>query len=255
MKGVCRMDAAKVCEILRSRGVDARFAAAVESTQDECIRAGRGGAPSGSLVLASSQVAGRGRMGRRWLSPAGGLYASIMLRPALRQELWSALTLHAGLAVVSAVRAAGVADARLKWPNDCLAGGRKLCGILAESFPGDGIVVIGLGMNIESAPDVGSVECLHHGLPSAFLDGLVDVDHDVFCADLLFRMRSALLRADSGLPLDTRAISEMLWDGGTINACCDGSEFSGRATGVDPLGRLIVLLPDGSVRHVSTGEV
>lgn len=249
------MDAAKVCQILASFGVEARFAENVQSTQDECIRLARCGAESGILFVASSQAAGRGRMGRRWLSPAGGLYASVMLRPRLEPESWFTFTLHAGLAVVSAVRVAGVGEAVLKWPNDCIVRGRKLCGVLAESFPGEGFLVVGIGMNIKSAPDVDSAECMHHGLPAVCLDRLVDVDHDQFCSRLLSGLRTALLDADSGRPLDTGAVNEMLWNKGLINVSSDGVEVAGLASGVDQQGRLIITLQDGSVCHVSSGEV
>jgi BirA family biotin operon repressor/biotin-[acetyl-CoA-carboxylase] ligase len=123
------------------------------STNDEAARLAAGGAAHGTVVTADAQDAGRGRLGRAWHSPPGeNLYLSCILRPALEPARATAITLAAGLAVADAVERAGV-QAALKWPNDVLAAGRKLAGILTEmSTRGHEVqhIVVGIGVNLGS---------------------------------------------------------------------------------------------------------
>jgi BirA family biotin operon repressor/biotin-[acetyl-CoA-carboxylase] ligase len=114
------------------------------STNDEILALARAGAPHGTGVTAGAQTAGRGRAGRAWHSPPG---ANLYLSALLRVTAAPAITLAAGIAVCDAVRAAGVAAARLKWPNDVLVGDRKLAGILAEASAGT--IVLGIGVDVD----------------------------------------------------------------------------------------------------------
>jgi BirA family biotin operon repressor/biotin-[acetyl-CoA-carboxylase] ligase len=109
-------------------------------------------APHRALLVAESQVAGRGRLDRAWVSPPrAGLTFSVLLRPPVAIARWGWLPLLAGVALHDAVlRVSGVAVA-VKWPNDLLAGERKLAGILAQTS-GDA-VVLGIGLNVSSAAD------------------------------------------------------------------------------------------------------
>ncbi|MBF0213597.1 MAG: biotin--[acetyl-CoA-carboxylase] ligase [Magnetococcales bacterium] len=124
----------------------------IGSTNQEAMQLARAGAPEGTLVVAEGQSGGRGRLGRVWESPSGeNLYLSMVLRPDLPVAHAPRLTLVAGLATVEAVLAAGVAEARLKWPNDVLVNGRKLAGILTEmATEGERIrqVTVGVGVNV-----------------------------------------------------------------------------------------------------------
>lgn len=106
----------------------------VISTQEEAKKLAESGVPEGSAVMAEEQTGGRGRMGRKWHSPRGkGIWMSVVLRPNLPLSLTPQLTLLAGVAVCTAIREVTGVDAGIKWPNDLLAGGRKICGILLES--------------------------------------------------------------------------------------------------------------------------
>ena len=107
------------------------------STNTEAARQAALGAPEGLCVLAREQTAGRGRRERNWVSPKDvGLYLSVVLRPSLEARAWPLITLAAALAVRDALEEACGLEADIKWPNDLLAGGRKLCGILAETAEG-----------------------------------------------------------------------------------------------------------------------
>jgi len=120
--------------------------------------------PEGAVAVTEEQTEGRGRLGREWQAPRGSsVLCSVLLRPTLPVERWPELSLVAGGAVAEAVRAAGV-EPTVKHPNDVLVGGRKLAGILAEAR--DGIVVLGIGMNVLQA-----AEELPEGATSMRLEG------------------------------------------------------------------------------------
>src|SRR3989339_593874 len=122
-----------------------------DSTNRVAMEMAENGAPHGTVVFADAQTAGRGRMGRRWVSPAGkNLYVSLLLRPSVPTADAPRLALVAGVALADAVEAMGV-PASLKWPNDLYCGGRKAAGILAEMASDSGgvrHVVIGVGLNV-----------------------------------------------------------------------------------------------------------
>jgi BirA family biotin operon repressor/biotin-[acetyl-CoA-carboxylase] ligase len=131
---------------------------AIDSTNARALEMARNGVPDQTVVAAESQNRGRGRLGRAWVSPPGtGLYVSIVLRPQLEPEHLSQMTLMAGVAVCRAIDSEAGIFTRIKWPNDVLADGKKIAGILAEST---GIssqrktaVVLGIGINVETPPE------------------------------------------------------------------------------------------------------
>lgn len=133
-----------------------RHLATVDSTNEHAIALAAAGAPGGSVVVADEQTAGRGRRGRQWHSPEGGLYLSYLVRDVAALPRPALLTLAAGVAAARAIdRVTGLA-VRLKWPNDLLTPGAplKLAGILAEgSSVGSTLefVVIGIGINVSLA--------------------------------------------------------------------------------------------------------
>ncbi|MBI5247168.1 MAG: biotin--[acetyl-CoA-carboxylase] ligase [Elusimicrobia bacterium] len=129
----------------------------VGSTQAEARRLAEAGAPDGTVVWARRQTAGRGRLGRRWRSEPGGLYASWLLRPKFAPERLGALSIACGEALAAALRGFGAATA-VKPPNDvfalCADGkARKLCGILCEASGGSkklDWLIIGFGVNVNN---------------------------------------------------------------------------------------------------------
>ena len=122
------------------------------STNLLALELARKGAPDGTAVLADRQTAGRGRRGRSFFSPAGGIYLSVLLRPALSPEERLLLTPMAAVAVCEAVeRLCGVSP-EVKWVNDLFFRGKKICGILCEGT--EDAVVVGIGLNAE-APEGG----------------------------------------------------------------------------------------------------
>jgi len=119
------------------------------STQLTAERLGKAGAMEGTVVLAQEQTAGRGRFERRWASPKGGLYMSIVLRPE-RHESPHLLTLAGALSVVKGVKVASGVDSGIRWPNDVMVVRKKLAGVIATagySGPSPDYVVVGIGVN------------------------------------------------------------------------------------------------------------
>jgi BirA family biotin operon repressor/biotin-[acetyl-CoA-carboxylase] ligase len=120
----------------------------LDSTQLEAQRLAGHGAPDRTVILAEEQTAGMGRLGRTWLSePGKGLYLSTILRMPVTAAQLPVFTLALGLAAKQAIEQTGEIACDLRWPNDVLCGGRKLCGILCQIH--DGAVIAGIGINVD----------------------------------------------------------------------------------------------------------
>lgn len=125
----------------------------VDSTNRYAKELLEGGRPEGTIVLARSQTRGRGREGREWLSPVGGLYFSLIVKPRVSFEQTPLLGILTSCAVCTALREIGVNNATVKWPNDVLVGESKISGILAESVSiGADVIgtVVGVGANLNA---------------------------------------------------------------------------------------------------------
>lgn len=135
-------------------GVRLRYFLSIGSTQIAAKKYARAGAPEKTVVLADKQSAAYGRMQREWFAPAGGLWFSMVLRPPCTPAEASVLTLIMGLSVAAAIRShMKGADVQVKWPNDVLIAGRKVCGILAEmqsEMDRVSWMVIGAGINVNN---------------------------------------------------------------------------------------------------------
>ena len=212
-------------------------------------------AAHGTVVVADSQDAGRGRRGRHWHSPPGlNLYISCILRPRLPAHRVPPLTLCAGLAVAEAVNSLGVKPS-IKWPNDVLVGGRKLAGILTETTSrGHEVdsVITGIGVNVNdrSLPADLSATSLATELHRT-------VDRDALLADLCARFDGWYRRFLSGGSAD---IAPALWRWSAlreerVQALVDGRRTTGIIVGLDDDGALIIE-DDGGTRHrVISGEI
>jgi BirA family biotin operon repressor/biotin-[acetyl-CoA-carboxylase] ligase len=221
------------------------------------------GGPEGQVLVAEEQTAGRGRIGRSWVSvPGASLTFSVLVRPASvppARRGW--LPLLTGVAVASAVRSAAAVKADLKWPNDVLVGGRKLAGILAEQSPDGSAVVIGVGLNV--ATPEGSLPVSPSGLPatSLLVEGAV-IDREPLLTELLRHLERwyQAFRADPD-PLRTGLLDEYRSLCGTLGRAVRvelpaGRMLTGTAEGIDPDGRLLVRADEtATVTPVSAGDV
>ncbi len=232
---------------------------ALPSTNTEAASQAARGAPEGVCVVAREQTRGRGRQQRVWASPPdAGLYFSIVLRPRLRPETWPLLTLMAALAVHDALVAACALETDIKWPNDILAGGRKLCGILAETVetPAGRACVLGIGINLseraypaEWRARATSVEAAT-GAP-ADLERVLDA--------LVGRLarRYAQLHAPEGAAEIVRewSANSSYAAGKRVRVHAAAEIFDGTTRGLEPDGALRVETAAGEIKRVHAGEV
>lgn len=143
---------AEISEGLRTSvlGKQIYYHTEADSTNRLAKKLAMDGEPEGSVVLAEQQVAGKGRMGREWSSPAGGIWMSVILRPRLAPHQVQALTLTAAVAAVAATYNATGVMTGIKWPNDLLLGGKKISGILTEvsaEMERVNYLILGVGFN------------------------------------------------------------------------------------------------------------
>ncbi|MBC8011206.1 MAG: biotin--[acetyl-CoA-carboxylase] ligase [Burkholderiales bacterium] len=140
--------------------------------------------PAWHAVRAETQTAGRGRTGRHWVSDPGGLWLSAVLPCPGPREAWSMLPLAAGWAVIAALADLGVSDLRLRWPNDILAGRRKLAGLLVERHTPD-TAVVGIGLNVFNHPEASAPALRDATARLADLAALDERDLDAVAAFVL----------------------------------------------------------------------
>lgn len=224
------------------------------STNDEAARMARAGARHGTVVIAERQTSGRGREGRVWQSPPGGLYMSAILRPPLPVVDVPPMTLAIGIGVCDAVRASG-APAVLKWPNDVLVRGRKLAGVLVEAQSQGGrleSVVVGIGINLdgELAPAVAET-----GISLAEASG-TSVPRERFITQLLADLERWIDRyVGVGLDAIIPAWTERMAAGLAARATVDGQARTGLVAGLDRDGALLLRDDDGIVHRIRSGDV
>jgi BirA family biotin operon repressor/biotin-[acetyl-CoA-carboxylase] ligase len=133
----------------------------VASTNEEAKARGKAGAAEGLVIVAESQSAGKGRLGRTWSSPPGGLYLSLLLRPQLTTRELLRMTVYSCVPVAQAIEEVTDLQVQVKWPNDLELNGRKLGGILVEGVSKLNrldFVVLGIGINVNAEPATDKVE-------------------------------------------------------------------------------------------------
>ncbi|HYG68755.1 MAG TPA: biotin--[acetyl-CoA-carboxylase] ligase [Anaeromyxobacteraceae bacterium] len=231
---------------------------AVGSTNDRAKALAEEGAAHGEVVVAEAQTAGRGRRGRAWSSPPGrNVYLSVVLRPDLPPGRAPELTLVAAVAVCDALRQAGV-DAGIKWPNDLLAGGRKIAGILTElGSDADRVswVVVGVGVNVNARAEDFPEE-LRGAATSVLLERGGPAPRALFTAALLTSLERWLdLHAEEGFePIRDAWRERSVTLGRDVRVRGDGRELVGRAEDIDAMGALLVRTADG-LERVLVGDV
>jgi len=217
------------------------------------------GSPEGTLVVAESQTGGRGRLGRSWVSPPGGIWLSLLLRPSQDPARAPLQTLLAAVALREALAAAEGLEAAIKWPNDLLIRGKKVAGILAEMGTGDGglnYLVAGVGINANFPANrlpeplrgkAGTLQDLlgrpleRPRLLAAFLKTWEDCYHQAAregYEDILKRWRRSSLTLGKRVSLDTGE-----------------GQVTGRALDIDERGGLVLETGRGRTRTFLAGEV
>jgi BirA family biotin operon repressor/biotin-[acetyl-CoA-carboxylase] ligase len=228
-----------------------RFAE-LDSTSD-FLHQRAGSMPDRSVVTAKAQKAGRGRMGRAWMSPPGGLYASMLLRPCPPLDLASRLGLLIADLICDMLSESRI-PGQVKWPNDVVVGDRKLAGILPEcgNHPSPWMIV-GLGMNVASLPGLPDAR----GLTPAHWGGFGHPPGTIeILRDLLARLDAAWPHRSID-PLRGRldSLATRLWCRGQLVRIVRGPETAtGTVSGIDPEGHLMIATSSG-MRAFDSGEL
>lgn len=231
----------------------------VDSTNTAAKKAAENGAVHGTLVVSERQTGGKGRRGRAWDSPRGtGIFMTLILRPNMAPVHASMLTLVAALAVADGIRECTGAESLIKWPNDIVMSGKKVCGILTEmSADPDCInyVAVGIGINVNM---------------EEFPEEIRGVAASIFTETGKKTKRSLLISAVMAaferyyeVFMKTTDMSGLLEDyngklancGRTVRVLDPAGEYSGTAIGIDREGELLVGMEDTTVRRVLSGEV
>ncbi len=231
----------------------------VTSTNDYLKKLAEQGAPHGTLVVADYQSGGKGRRGRTWITPHGTTIAmSILLRPQIRPEKASMLTLVIGMAAAKAVCDVTGLDVKIKWPNDLVLHGKKLSGTLTEmSAEMEGIhyVVIGTGINAnitelpEELKEIATSLQLELGYP-------VDRGAIICTCMRYFEKYYEKFIETQDMSLLGSEYQELLANmNREVRVLDPGGEYTGVARGIDELGQLLVEKEDGTVARVYAGEV
>ncbi len=242
-------------------GRSVHYIASVDSTNAVLRKMGERGALEGTVVVADEQTAGRGRAGRSWFSPPGvGLWLSVLLAPRLPPRELAPLSMVTAVSVADSLRRDFGIDGRVKWPNDVMAGGRKLGGILLESLQGAGgpverlVVGIGLNVNLEAAdlpPEIAATAVSMRTLllrPVSRLEVLKTI-LDAFDADW------ARFQAGGFEAFHDRYVELSTVLGKRIEVASDAETIAGTAVEITPDGALVVEDGQGGRTEIWHGDV
>ncbi len=231
----------------------------IDSTNDEAYRLGIAGAPEGAVVLADSQTQGRGRMQRVWHSPAGSnIYTSLILRPRLIPAAAPQISLVAGVAVAELLEQYCSGRVELKWPNDVLVEGRKICGILAQmKTAGEEIdfVVVGIGINVNIQPSYFPDEIRELATSLTFETGRVIARENLIInlyENFAKWYKTLLQNGFDAVKNKWLSLSPMI--GKNVQIMFQNEKIIGKALGLNDDGSLIVRTADNQELKISAGD-
>jgi BirA family biotin operon repressor/biotin-[acetyl-CoA-carboxylase] ligase len=223
------------------------------STMDTARQSARQGAIAGTVIIAGEQTGGRGRLQRTWLSPEGNIAMSIILYPDIAYLPY--LIMIASLAVVSAIETIAGLKAQIKWPNDILIDGKKVCGILIENeVKGNKVAysVIGIGVNIDlNVADYPEISSTATSLKSkSHKDLRIEI-----IRSLLIEFERLYLVLPDGKPIYEAWRARLVTLGKKVSVISGNHALEGITESVDETGALVLRLTDGSLTRVVAGDV
>jgi BirA family biotin operon repressor/biotin-[acetyl-CoA-carboxylase] ligase len=239
-------------------GHDIHYFKEVDSTNDVAKYLAEEGAIEGTIVVAEIQNRGKGRRGKTWISPPGGVWMSIILRPDIPPFNAPQLTLVTGVAVAETLKKECELDVGIKWPNDILIGNKKVCGILTEvnaSIEKVNYVVVGIGidMNVDVPlfpPD------LQKGATSLKNELNTEINGALLVQKFLLEFENIYNKFKEGkfpeILNEWRSLSKTI--GNNVEVRTRGKTVRGEAVGINKEGILIIELEDGSLRKMISGE-
>ncbi len=254
-----------LCTLIVGRNVE--YFDILDSTNNFAKRLAVEGCAEGTTVVAGQQTAGRGRLGRGWESPANkGIYITVVLRPPMAPQETQILTLAAAVAVAKGISTASGIPTGIKWPNDLVIGGRKVCGILAEmSSEAESVnyIVLGIGINYSQGVKEFPEELRNKAisLRMASEDAKAGKSKDI---SRLALIRSVLCELDECYQLVLNGLHDEILDmwkehsvtiGREVCFTIRDVEYYGTAVGITEDGKLSVDCSDGVRRDLLSGEV
>ena len=251
------LSADRIQSMLRTDRWTIHYRESVDSTNNWARQEAEEGAPDGSVYLADTQTAGKGSRGRSWGSPEGtSISMSLVLRPEIEMSRISMITLVMGLGAADGIRDVTGIDTGIKWPNDVVCRGKKLCGILTEMGPNGDYLVPGIGINVNM--DRFSQD-LRDKATSVFLETGRKYDRDRIAAGILEsfgRYYDVFLETGDLTGLMDRYQAILANRGRKVRVMNQSNPYSGTALGIDRFGELLVKREDtGTTEKVFAGEV
>ncbi len=229
-----------------------------DSTNNEAKKLAAEGVPHGTVVIADFQTAGRGRLDRQFVSPAGkGLYMSVIIRPESDIKFAPMITSAAAVAAAISVENICGSEVQIKWVNDLYMNGKKICGILTEATVNtDGksleYAVVGIGINIRSICDELDDELKLRASSIEDETGKIP-DRNALCAEILKNLDIWLGKIEDRSYITEYRQREFL-TGKRITAESGGKIINGTAVGIDRNANLMVELPNGDIINLNSGE-
>ena len=240
-------------------GCEVRYFDTLDSTNICAKRMAEEGAPNGTLVIADEQTAGRGRCGRAWKTPKGTAIAmTLLMRPNLRPEKASMLTLVMGMAVTRAVNELYSLNCQIKWPNDIVYQGKKLCGILTEmSADMDQIhyVIVGIGINVQMTDFPKEIQNTATSLKLVTGKTLLRNELLAKVLEEFEVLYEQFVSAESLKNLKAEYESRLANKDNRVNVLAPSGAWQGICLGIKEDGALLVQREDGKVEEVIAGEV
>jgi BirA family biotin operon repressor/biotin-[acetyl-CoA-carboxylase] ligase len=227
----------------------------LDSTNDTAYQLAEKGEKEGTIVIAEKQKKGKGRQGRHWISPKGGVYLSCILKPDIEPKEVAKITLVSAVAVCDSIRERASVPAMIKWPNDIIIRKKKVCGILTEMKAEQDkvdFVILGIGVNVDTSPNL-----LPKGATSLVKEAgegpkkvelarriLENLEHylDVFNKEGFNKIRDEWRRFSMTL-------------GHHVKIYCHDEKIEGQGLDVDEDGALVVRLDSGIQRRILSGDV
>ncbi|MCR5702253.1 MAG: biotin--[acetyl-CoA-carboxylase] ligase [Lachnospiraceae bacterium] len=239
-------------------GKDIIYLPETDSTNTQVKRIAENGGAHGTVVVTDKQTAGKGRRGRGWISPSGNCYFSILLYPDIKVDRASMITLVAAMAVAGAVKEYSGKETFIKWPNDVVVNGKKICGILTESSTDleyIQYVVVGIGINCNQ-------KNFDEDITNTATSVALEMEHDIERGKLLGRVLE-LFERYYDIFMKTEDLSELKDEynehliniGREVKIIEKDGEYVKKALGIDESGALIVEDENGSQDYIISGEV
>ena len=240
-------------------GKDVHYYACTDSTNQDVLRLLEEGAKEGVLAVAGAQDFGKGRRGRTWQSPPDvNIYMTLGLRPMYAPDLAPMTTLIMAMAVVSAIEDCCNLQCQIKWPNDVVINGKKVCGILTEMSLTKGKephVVIGVGINVnetdfpEELRHIATSLCLENGNP---VSRSLLIAKTMECFEMYY---DKFLQTKDMSLVKKEYVQKLVNAGSKVRVLDPQGEFEGVAQGIDNKGQLLVQTEDGDIKEIYAGEV